>query len=273
MKTIAADLLAQYEEAVALAAGLTAEQWQAPTPFYGWSPWDEIAHLCFFDEAGLLAVRDEEAFRHDAAAVITQMLQGTEISGMARQRYGHLSGSELLEYWRPRFADLVAELAALEPKARLPWYGPPMSARSFATARLMETWAHSQDIYDAIGRRRPVSERIRHIAHLGVSTYGWTFLNRNLPVPEPIPYVALRAPSGETWSWNQPSATDFVRGDAEEFCLVVTQRRNVEDTELEYSGASATQWLRIAQCFAGYPADGPAPGVRAVQYPVSGDKA
>ena len=32
-----------------------------------------------------------------------------------------------------------------------PWYGPSMSARSFVTARLMETWAHGMDVADALG--------------------------------------------------------------------------------------------------------------------------
>ena len=160
-------------------------------------------------------------------------------------------------------ADIAEQMATLDPKARLPWYGPQMSARSFATARMMEVWAHGQDIYDVLGKQRTPTSRLKHIAHIGVTTFGWTFVNRKLPVPAVVPHVALTGPDGSTWTWGEPSSTDFVSGDAEEFCLVVTQRRNIADTAL-HCGGSAAQWLPIAQCFAGPPADPPEPGVRVV---------
>ena len=264
MKDICDDLLAEYAELAALAETLSPQLWHTPTAFYNWSAWDEFAHLCFFDEAGLLAATDAEKFAAETAALMKQMAGGVEISAIARARYGHLDGAQLLAIWRKRFGALVKALAALDPKARLPWYGPSMSARSFATARLMETWAHGQDVYDVAGRPRQGGERLRHIAHIGVTTFGWTFVNRKLPVPDPAPYIELVSPGGQRWTWNAPSEEHYVRGSALDFCLVVTQRRNVADTGLAYAGASARQWLAIAQCFAGPPVDGPAPGVRAV---------
>jgi uncharacterized protein (TIGR03084 family) len=265
MKDLCADLLAEYDALAALCATLSPEQWQRRTQFYGWTPWDEIAHLCFFDETGLLAATDADAFAASTKALMAEQESGKEISQIARERFGHLDGAQLLQVWRERYQALVAALAELDPKARLPWYGPTMSARSFATARLMETWAHGQDVYDSVPARRPLTGRLRHIAHIGATTFGWTFVNRKLPVPPVAPYIVLKAPDGEAWAWNAPSDTDYVRGSAEDFCLVVTQRRNVRDTGLEYAGAGA-EWLPIAQCFAGPPADGPAPGVRAVRY-------
>lgn len=262
MEELCADLLAEYQALDQLAAGMTPAQWRQATRFYGWTPWDEIAHLCFFDETGLLAATDPARFAAETAQLQARLDSGMEISAIARERFGHLAGSALLDYWRPRYTALVVALAAMDAKARLPWYGPTMSARSFATARLMETWAHGQDIYDALEVRRPAAARLRHIAHLGVTTYGWTFVNRAMPVPAPAPHVELRTADGETWAWNPPSDTDYVRGSAEDFCLVVTQRRNVRDTGLEYKGAGAAAWMPIAQCFAGPPADSPAPGAR-----------
>lgn len=266
MHDLCADLRAEYDALAALCETLTPGQWQHPSRFYGWTPWDEIAHLCFFDETGLLAATDADAFAANTRELMAQMAAGREASQIARERFGHLDGAGLLALWRARYAKLVHVLAARDPKDRLPWYGPTMSARSFATARLMETWAHGQDVYDVVAVRRTNSARLRHIAHLGVTTFGWTFVNRKLPVPEVAPCVELRAPDGSLWTWGEPSATDYVRGSAEDFCLVVTQRRNVRDTALEYAGAGATAWLPIAQCFAGPPADPPAPGVRVVAY-------
>lgn len=266
MKEVCADLLDQYSEVAALAETLTPEQWQAKTAFFGWTPWDEIAHLCFFDETGLLAATDADAFAENTRALMTELGKGREISAITREKYGAMNGAQLVAYWRSCFEALTAALALLDAKARLPWYGPTMSARSFATARMMETWAHGQDVFDTVRVRRQPSRHLKHIAHIGVTTYGWTFVNRNLPVPEPVPYIELSAPGNETWTWNEPSVDNAVRGKAEEFCLVVTQRRNIQDTQLQVTGAPAMHWMSIAQCFAGPPATPPSAGARVVRY-------
>ena len=266
MKDTCPDLLAEYRELAALADSLTPQQWQQRSEFYGWTPWDEVAHLCYFDDTALLSATDPEAFARDAAALMARLAQGEEISAIARSAYGHLTGPALVAHWRVRHERLVEVLAGLDPKARLAWYGPPMSARSFATARLMETWAHGQDVWDVVRRRRPATPRLKHIAHIGVTTFGWTFINRKLPVPQGAPRVELLGPDEETWTWGDASDMDFVRGSAEDFCLLVTQRRHLDDTALQYSAGAVQRWLAMAQCFAGPPVDGPAPGVRVVRY-------
>lgn len=259
------DLLDEYRELDALCATLGEAQWRQPGPFHGWSAWDEIAHLCYFDEAALQAARDPEAFDSSARALNALMERGGQISAVAREHFGPLAGAALRRRWQTRYQELVQALAALDPRARLPWYGPTMSARSFVTARLMETWAHGQDVWDLLGRRRPPSARLRHIAHLGVTTFGWSFVNRGLPPPGPAPRVELQGPDGALWSWGEPGQTGLVSGTAEDFCLVVTQRRHVADTGLQTQGEAAACWMVLAQCFAGPPADGPAPGVRRVR--------
>jgi uncharacterized protein (TIGR03084 family) len=139
-----------------------------------------------------------------------------------------------------------------------------MSAKSFATARIMEVWAHGQDIFDTLGIRRNPTDRLRHIAHMGVATLGWSFMNRQMEVPAGKVRVELLSPAGEMWSWGPENAASLVKGPAEDFCLVITQRRNVADTTLAISGDTAKQWLAIAQAFAGPPADPPSPGQRSI---------
>ncbi len=260
------DLLDEYRALTELCSTLTRDDWCRTTAFYSWTPWDEIAHLLYFDETALVSVTEPERFAREAAELGARTAAGEEISAIARANFGTFDGPALLVRWRSAHEALVAKLAALDPKTRLGWYGPPMSARSFVTARLMETWAHGQDIWDVMGRRRPSSLRLKHIAHLGVSTFGWTFVNRGLPVPETTPFVSLAAPDGNTWAWGDAASAHHVSGTAEEFCLVVTQRRHVNDTELKYTAGPAAAWLAIAQCFAGAPADSPAPGVRRIDY-------
>ena len=267
--SITDDLLAEYTELATLCASLDSATWQQTTAFYGWTPWDEIAHLCYFDETALVSTQDPARFAREALELRARGARGEETSAIARARYSAsdgtaLSGPALLATWRQHHQALVQALATLDPKARLPWYGPPMSARSFATARLMETWAHGQDIWDAARRRRPGSARLKHIAHLGVTTFGWTFVNRGLAAPPVAPHVALQAPDGSRWTWGDPACEHRVSGTAEDFCLLITQRRHLHDTTLQYSAGPVATWLGMAQCFAGPPADGPAPGVRQV---------
>lgn len=262
MQGICTDLRVEYDTLDQLVAPLTAEQWNQLTPFYKWTIYDEIAHLYYFDSTALLATTSREDFAAHAPGMNKELIGNDSFADIINRRIGVLGPVDLLNKWRIVRDQLLKNLEILGPKDRLPWYGPDMSALSFTTARLMETWAHGQDVYDAIRSRRETTDRIRSIAHLGVSTFAWTFKNRCLKVPEHLPTVNLRAPSGGTWRWDGGDSVNYVNGSAEEFCLVVTQRRNIADTNLQILGKSAKRWMEIAQCFAGPVADGPAPGQR-----------
>jgi len=256
MTDLIGDLAAEQETLEAVVTALAEAVWDRPTPFYGWTIRDEICHLAFFDAAARLSATDAAAFaaQMDQASRDGDPFEETLKIGRA------LSTEALLDWWRRERSGLIDGLKALPPGHRLPWFGPPMGVRSFTTARLMETWAHGQDILDALGRERPATIRLRHIAHLGVSTRDWSFLIRGLPPPATPVRVELLGPSGEVWTWGAADAGEAIRGAAEDFCLVVTQRRHVDDTDLNVAGDGARHWMRIAQAFAGPPAEGPEPG-------------
>jgi uncharacterized protein (TIGR03084 family) len=112
------------------------------------------------------------------------------------------------------------------------------------------------------GAREVHRDRIRAIAELGVRTFSFTFANRGLAPPGVKPHVRLTGPSGAVWEWNRADDSNRITGRAVEFCQVVTQGRNVLDTKLEVVGNAASQWMSIAQCFAGAPSDPPRPGER-----------
>ncbi len=171
-----------------------------------------------------------------------------------------LPAPELLELWRGRRAELREAGAAVDPKARIPWYGPSMGALSFLTARLMETWIHGQDVADGLGVERIPTARLRHVAHIAVRARAFNFAQHGRPLPEAEPRVELRAPDGSTWAWGPDGSPDRVSGDAEEFCLVTTQRRHIADTGLRVEGEGAEAWMGIAQAFAGPPGPGRRPG-------------
>jgi uncharacterized protein (TIGR03084 family) len=256
------DLRAEADELHTFLQTLKEEDWQRPTRFNEWTPWDVVAHLHFFDQVSMLALQGEEAFAQRRDALVESMIAGRTNKELARQEYGDIGAADLLRRWRETCWEMTARLGESDPKRRLPWFGPDMGVRMFTTARHMETWAHGQEVYDLIGVGRDPTDRIKNIATIGIKTFGWTYVNRGLEVPGPPPYVRLVAPSGAIWEWNEPSEKESIRGDALDFCWVVTQGRNIADTELEVVGAIANNWMSIAQCFAGPAVDPPKPGER-----------
>ena len=265
MQDLCTDLLDEHVDLAALLSGMDAGQWHITTSFHGWTPWDEVAHLCYFDEAALQSIHAPADFAREARALRERVDAEEAISAIARKHYGALDGPALLARWRSVHESIIAALRQCDATSRLAWYGPPMGVRSFASARLMEIWAHGQDVWDALERRRTMSARLRHIAHMGVQTYEWTFVNRGLPVPRQRPFVELQGPTGVVWHWGDEAAVQRISGTAEDFCLVATQRRNVADTGLRCEGDDVARWASMAQCFAGPPADPPRPGERQTQ--------
>jgi len=246
----------------ALVRPLDAAALDRPTAFKAWSIADVIRHLHLWNCAADIALADPGAFEALSAEINAHLSTGGNLRQFEARRLAALSNTALVETWRESFVAIAGRFAGADPSARVKWMGPDMSVRSSITARLMETWAHGQEVYDALGVVRRNADRIRNIAVLGVNTYDWTFKVRGDTPPAPKPHLRLTAPSGAVWTWNEPSEADLVEGAAEEFCQVVTQVRNVADTRLVVRGAAARAWMDKAQCFAGPPETPPAPGTR-----------
>ncbi|HWH27864.1 MAG TPA: TIGR03084 family metal-binding protein [Mycobacteriales bacterium] len=229
------------------------------TPAEGWDVRETVCHLAAFDQEGTKAATTPQLF----IAGLDEVLANPDgFMDVLQGRFRDLSRPLLLDEWRAGFEAMVQAFADLEPGTKVPWYGPPMSPASFATARLMEYWAHGQDVADAAGVHRAPTDRLRHVCHLGVRTRGFSYAVRGRTVPDAEVLVELEAPGGGRWSFGDPSASDRVTGTAEDFCLLVTQRRHRSDTALVAVGPAADEWLDLAQCFAGPPGAGRAPLVQ-----------
>lgn len=227
-----------------------------PSAAEGWSIGDQVSHLAGFDEAAVTAATDPDGFIADFER---RVAEGDDPLEGYRQRGRSLTGLELRAWWHGARRDLLEVLAELDPKARVPWYGPAMSAMSHATARLMETWAHGLDVRDVTGHPPSSSPRLRHVAHIGIGARAFSFVNRGLEVPQAPIRVELVSPDGEVWTWGPDGAADVVRGPAMDFCLLVTQRRHRDDVDLTVDGPAASAWIAIAQAFAGTPGPGRPP--------------
>jgi uncharacterized protein (TIGR03084 family) len=247
------DLRAESDELDALVADLPAARWAEATPAPGWTIAHQIAHLLWTDRVALIAVTDDAGF----AAVLEQAAKNpTAFVDEGAEELAGVAPEQLLADWRATRGRLHDELLAVPDGRKLPWFGPPMSAASMATARLMETWAHGLDVADTLGVKRPATARLRSIAHIGVRTRDFAFAINGLDVPAEPFRVELRAPDGSTWSWGPEDAAQRVSGSAEDFCMLVTQRRPRSALGVNAIGADAETWLDIAQAFAGPPGTG-----------------
>ena len=256
VETLRADLVAEQNALDEVVANISAERWRLGTPSPGWSVADQVGHLAYFDDAARVAIENPIQFQKS----IEDLMNGagaTSLDEYTLARYRAMSPEELLAVWRANRAALSIAALALEDATRVAWYGPSMGAASFLAARLMETWAHGTDVAEALGERIEPSERIEHIVRLGYLTRHWSYRVRGEEPPEGSVRVEVQGPSGETWIFGPEHAEDTVRGSAEDFCLVVTQRRHLDDTAL-VTGELGRHWLLRAQAFAGGPSEGPA---------------
>lgn len=256
VQEIVADLAAASEELDQLVADLTPADWAQPTPAAGWTIAHQIAHLSWTDCVAALATTDPESFNGLVAEVATDPFGFVDV---AADKEADRPPDEILDRWRTARSALADALVQFPDGTKLPWFGPPMSATSMATARLMETWAHGLDVADALGVAVQQTDRIKSVVHIGVRTRDFTYVNNGKTAPTTEFRYEITAPSGELWTWGPDTATDIIRGPAVDFCMLVTQRRALADLDLDVVGTRAHEWAGIAQCFAGPPGPGREP--------------
>jgi uncharacterized protein (TIGR03084 family) len=257
LAALIADVSAETLALRAILDPLSDADFSLPTPAPGWSIGDQVSHLAYFDEVAVTSATDASAF---AALLATVSADGGVSPDAVAAMFRQLPGTGLRDWFGRARAELLIVFAGLDPSARVPWFGPPMSVASSLTARLMETWAHGQDIADTVGAQREPTRRLRHVAHIGIGARAFSYIAHGRPAPAGQVRVELTAPSGELWTWGPEDAADRVTGPALDFCLLVTQRRHREDTAVLAAGPAADEWLDIAQSFAGPPGAGREPG-------------
>jgi len=243
------DLQAETDSLDAVLGDASDDVLASPTPAEGWSVADTVGHLWFFDREARRALQDPNGFTASLDALFAD--PDAYMADHLAQVRG--LGESLMTSWQEERRLIIETLRQVDPSIRVPWYGPAMSPMSFGTARLMETWAHGQDIADALGVTREPTDRLRHVAHLGVRTREFSYTIKGREAPDVPVFVALTSPSGDKWMWGDNRAADRITGTALDFCLLVTQRRLLDDLSLTIVGDAAREWMSIAQAFAGEP--------------------
>lgn len=257
VRAVLDDLRAEGEDLDGLVAALGAARWATPTPADGWTIAHQIAHLAWTDDRALLAVQDPEGFAREIAAAVGPL---TAYVDEGARTGAAVPPDALLTRWRTGRAGLWSALSDGLLDARHPWYGPPMSTVAMANGRLMETWAHGQDIADALGVRRSPTPRLRHVARIAVRARDYAFSVHGRTPPAEEFRVELTAPDGSLWAFGPQEAAQRVTGPALDFCLLAVRRRHRDDLAVRAEGADAEVWLSIAQAFAGPPGAGREPG-------------
>ena len=256
----------QLDELVAAAGD---EGWHADTPAEGWDVATQIAHLHWTDRASLAAIGDKAEFD---ALVDGAMADPEGFVDSGARELALLPRDELVAKWRAGRDELVARLESLYPGTQIAWFGPPMRPKSMAVARIMETFAHGYDVADGLAEvppGAPVASRapgfegtpaevaaLALVARIGHRTRNFSYQMNGEEPPVSEFGLALAAPDGGTVTFGPEDAEQSVTGSLRDFCLRVTQRIALRDTDLVATGADARRWLDITQAFAGMPGKG-----------------
>jgi uncharacterized protein (TIGR03084 family) len=257
LSALVADLAAETVALRALTDPLDEGGWRLDTPAVGWTIADQVGHLAHFDDVAILSAIDPDTFRVEVARVVAA--GGVDPDEIAAS-YRHLEPAEVKAWFDRARPGLLAVFGRLDPTLRVPWFGPDMSVASALTARLMETWAHGQDIADALGVRRRVTDRIVHLVGFAVRTWDFGYQARGLTTPDVQFRFDIVAPSGTVWTFGPADAANRIDGPAEDFCLLVTRRRHPDDLSVRATGPEAVRWLPIAQAYRGPAGQGRRPG-------------
>ena len=241
---------------------LKEQDYEMPTQFKGWTFNNVIGHLHVWNYAADISLKDGDEWKNFANSALQALGNGSSMNEFEQTITKGIQGPELLSMWKEYYTDMTERFAVADPKKRVKWMGPDMSARSSISARHMETWAHAQELYDSLGLDRINEDRIKNIVIIGNNTFKWCFTVHKKTLPTIRPYLKLISPSGEIWEYNEFSEDHKIEGLAEEFCQVVTQVRNIQDVNLKLTGSIAEEWMSVAQCFAGGAEQPPKPGTR-----------
>lgn len=245
----------EFSALYSLIGTLESADWDRPTPSVPWTIRHQVGHLLWTEEALRLAWLNDGRFEDLKSAVTRDMHSAVDDAAF---EVGGMPLNKLLDQWQSCHHELGDLLAGADLDQRVSWFGPPMRLASALSARVMEIFAHGQDIRDALGLPPEPTLRLWHVADLTYRARKFNFHNHGLEVPT-TPVRLELAHRGQQWRWGPETSADLVAADALNFALLACQRRNAADLSVETQGDGAKKWLSIVQAFAGGPGPGRSP--------------
>jgi uncharacterized protein (TIGR03084 family) len=254
MREILSDLVAEQQSLDQFLQRIHERNWKLPTPAKGWSIQDTVSHLAFTETFAARAIEEGQTFID--AEQVTDIDEWTArgVEAGRGKRY-----QEVIEWWRNGRASVVDALSRMDASDRIPWVVSSVSAKGFATLRLMETWAHGLDIKEAMDGRLPVNEdeeeeetdspRLRHVAWLAHRMLPFAFEQAGETYPDQGIRVQLMGPRYASWVYGPRETDQVIKGIASEFCRVAVHRVDVTDTGLKAIGDDAETALRVIRAY------------------------
>lgn len=230
---------------------LDAADWTRPTRCEGWTVADVVLHLAQTDEFVIAGCTGDTS---DATSAFVPDATGIEnvddAAEFAVQRERGLPPDQLEARWRAAADESRRLLRERPDDQRIPWVIGTLPPRTLATTRLAESWIHTGDIAEALGRDAAADDRLWHIARLAWRTLPYAFARDGKALSGPVA-VHLEAPSGEPWNFegDEPAVTT-VTGPALDWCLLAARRRRPSDTTLRARGNDAETVLQLARTYA-----------------------
>jgi uncharacterized protein (TIGR03084 family) len=252
LASIVDDLRAEARALDALLTTLDPGGWLTPTPAAGWDIRDSVAHLAVGDELALECVVEDRVpvvMQQGIEAVVAGEAAAHAFERTLVDRGRALEPSAVHHWWRKGNADLCTAVARVDPSHRLPWGPNQLSPASFVSARVMETWAHGLDCFDAVGAEPPYTDRLRHVADLSLRALPYAFMIHGADGPGPV-RLDLTSPSGDAWCIGPEDATTVIAGAAADWCRVAVRRdRGDERTRLRGEGPDLEAVLSHVQAY------------------------
>ena len=245
MREILSDLVAEQQSLDQFLQRVAIRDWDRPSAAAGWSIRDIVSHLATFEEYAYNALaedgsRQAEATQYESDEAFTE-------SGIIPGRA--MRAQDVIEWWRRARAKVIEELSRSQPDTRVPWFKSDMSAKTFATTRLMQTWAHGLDVYSSLGEECEDTTRLRHIAWLGWKSLPYAFEYAGEEYSQPV-RLELLGPQWSKWVFGPEDTEQIVKGQAGEWCRVATQRMSATDApSLKAQGEVAETALRVARAY------------------------
>ena len=252
LRSLVDDLAQEAAALDALLVALTDEQWHARTPAEGWDVRDSVAHIAIGDELAFecVAQRRVPKLMQDGLEAILEgdiAAKAFELRMLGRGR--QMQPAAVHRWWREGNSALCEALATVEVDTRLPWGPNRMSPASFITARIMETWAHGLDCFDAVGATPVDTDRLRHVLVISVRALPYAFMINGVEAPSAV-RVEVTSPSGELWTAGPDDAETVIRGSASDWCRVAVHRdRRGERERLEGTGPDAADVIKYVQAY------------------------